>query len=495
MSTTEMEANQTSPQPLQLEVKVDKPQTCLRHLVVTVPRSEVDRYMKMAYDKLAPTAAVRGFRAGRAPRQVLEKAFRPQIIEQVKGSLIMDSISRATEEAKLNPIGEPDFAYEAIEVPETGNFTYEFKIEVRPEFETPKWQGLKLRRLVETIDDAGVDRAIHRVVAGTLNSWEATDQPVRAGDQVLVTISVGHEGKVLHTFDEAVVPVYPSITWTDGRCDDFASSLAGAAEGEHRKISVTLSDFVTDEALRGKTVEGDVEVLEVRRQLEINIDSQTLKDLGDFNDITEFRSFVAESLSRQAGFRQRQDLREQVVRQLITGADWDLPESLVMRQTRRELERKALELQRSSFGNAEIKRYLNAVRADIVENTRVALREHFILEQIAEDEKIEPSEDDYNREIELIAEQSDMPPRRVRARLEKTGQLDALRNQIVENIVLDRIIAAASLTEEPVAPPKDPTEFAIEESAIGARDTSHIPEAKYDDKSVETKDSLPKNFD
>ncbi|MEM6363885.1 MAG: trigger factor, partial [Planctomycetota bacterium] len=53
--------------PLQLEIQVETPQACLREVIVTIPRSDVDRYLKDAYDELVPEAQVPGFRAGRAP--------------------------------------------------------------------------------------------------------------------------------------------------------------------------------------------------------------------------------------------------------------------------------------------------------------------------------------------------------------------------------------------------------------------------------------------
>src|SRR5690554_4235735 len=116
--------------PLQLEVTVEKPQACLREVVVSIPRSEVDRYLKEAYDELVPDAQVPGFRAGRAPRKLVEKQFKDRIQERVKGSLLMDSLSQVTEQAEFSAIGEPDFEYESIELPDEGPFKFQFSIEV-----------------------------------------------------------------------------------------------------------------------------------------------------------------------------------------------------------------------------------------------------------------------------------------------------------------------------------------------------------------------------
>jgi trigger factor len=76
-----------------------------------------------------------------------------------------------------------------------------------------------------------------------------------------------------------------------------------------------------------------------------------------------------------------------------------------------------------------------------------------------------------------------MPERRVRARLEKSGQMDALRNQIIERKVIDRIVQEANVTDEPAPKEKgaEEDEFAVYHSVLEASETQVIPEARYDD--------------
>src|SRR4029078_12101363 len=124
--------------------------------------------------------------------------------------------------------------------------------------------------------------------------------------------------------------------------------------------------------------------------------------------------------------------RQQITTQLTVTATWDLPQDMLRRQARRELDRAMLELQRSGFTNDQIRQYLNELHQNAMASTARALKEHFILERIAEEEKIEGEPQDYDDEIDLIADQSDETPRRVRARIEKKGLMDTLRNQIVE---------------------------------------------------------------
>ena len=119
-----------------------------------------------------------------------------------------------------------------------------------------------------------------------------------------------------------------------------------------------------------------------------------------------------------------------------------------------------MELQRSGFSDEEIHAHENALRQNSTVSTARALKEHFILERIAEEEEIDADEEDYEAEIRLIAAQSDESPRRVRARLEKSGSMDVLRNQIIERKVIELILEHATFKEvpyQPAAPTKRPS--------------------------------------
>ena len=120
---------------LDLGVKIEKSATCERHVVVTVPRAEIDRYFKEAYNEIAPRAELPGFRHGKIPRKLLEARFKKTVADQVKSNLVMDSLQQITDGNDFSAIAEPNMDYGAVSLPDKGDFTYEFKIEVRPEFD------------------------------------------------------------------------------------------------------------------------------------------------------------------------------------------------------------------------------------------------------------------------------------------------------------------------------------------------------------------------
>lgn len=464
--------------PLQIDVKIDVTSSCERHVVVTIPQAEVARYRTEAFDEVVPKAELPGFRAGKAPRKLVESKFQDQVTEQVKSSLVMDSLQQITEGDHFSAISEPNFDYEAIEIPEDGDFKYEFKIEVRPDFETPKWEGITLERPTCELTDEHVNSHLARTLVRFMPG-EVVDGEILAGDTVKLDGVVKLDGKQIANFEEESVVVRGTLSFGDAVIEGFDKLIAGKKEGDTFETTVTISDSAAKEDLRGKEAVIEFTVVEATRIAVDEIDESTLEGLG-FEDAQELRDFVRVELERQFEYHQQKALREQIVDELTKGADWDMPESLIRRQTNRELQRMSLELQRSGFGQEQIKSYLNASRLNARETTIRALREHFILEKIAEEHEIEPTAEDYDKEVELIAEQDDSSPRRVRAKLEKSGQMDAIRNQIIEREVIKRITEAGKVSDkEDLSFLKTDSDASDIDFTI-AGDYVDIPEAMHD---------------
>ncbi len=206
--------------PLKLEVKIDRSGACQRHITVTVPREDIERYFDKSFGELMPTAAVPGFRAGRAPRKLVEHRFRKDVADQVKGALLMDSLSQVTEEQKLAAISEPDLDVTAVELPDEGPMTFEFDLEVRPEFDLPQWKGLTLERPTRDSGPADIDQELRRLLAsrGRLAPF---DGPAAAGDFVTANITFKDGDTVVSEAPERLVRLAATLSFRDGKIDDF----------------------------------------------------------------------------------------------------------------------------------------------------------------------------------------------------------------------------------------------------------------------------------
>lgn len=461
------------PEKLSLDVKIDSRSACERHITVTIPRLDIDRYFQNAFTEMMDKAVVPGFRAGRAPRKLVELRYRKDAKEQVKGSLLMDSLGQISDENQISPISEPELDPLAVELPDEGPMTFEFDIEVRPEFDLPNWKGLKIDRPLREFTAQDVDRHLQNLLAqhGRLVPY---DGPADKGDYVVTNLTFKDGETVINSVKEETIRVRPVLSFRDGKIEKFDKLMKGVKGGETRVGTARLTQDAPNEALRGKEISAEFEVLEVKKLELPELSRAFLEQLGDFESEAELRDAIKDTLERRLKYEQQKRARQQILAALTEAANWDLPPALLKRQSKRELERAVLELKRSGFSDREIQAHENELRQNSRVNTARALKEHFILERIAEEQKIEDKPEDYDVEIELIARQSGDSPRRIRAQLEKRGLMDTLRNQIIERKVIELIMAEARFKDVPFELETDEAE-AIDQAAGG--EEPEIPEA------------------
>jgi trigger factor len=474
-AVAEVEEGEEEQPKLDLDVKIDDCSACERHIAVTISRADIDRFMDKEYRELVPEAHVPGFRPGHAPRKLVEHRFRKEVANKVKGELVMASMEQIHEDYDLSAISEPDLDLSSIEVPETGPMTFEFDLEVRPQFDMPQWKGLRIEKPIKDFTDADVDRAMTRLLSNR-GSLAPVEKPARPGDYITTNLTFKHGDIVLSSAMEEVIRLRPTLSFRDGKIEGFDLAMTGVRGGETRSLAMTISEEADNESLRGQPVTGVFDVLEVKVLQLPELTPELLEELGGFKLEADLRDALKDSLVQRLEYRQRQVAREQITKALTVAANWALPEGLLQRQSHRELERAVMELQRSGFGDEEIRAHENALRQNSRVSTARALKEHFILERIAEEQEIEVDEAEYETEIALIARQTNDSPRRIRARLEKSGSWDVLRNQIVERKVIDVILENAVFDKVPYRDEESDV-AALDLTAAGA-EQSEIPQAK-----------------
>jgi len=462
---------------MDIDVDIQEISACERRIKVTIPRSEIDRCFEREFDELTETAYVPGFRQGMAPRRLVEKRFKKEISERVKSNLVMDSLTQVNESPDLTPIGEPDLNFASVVLPDAGPMIYEFNLEVRPEFELPNWKGLTIKRPVREFTSEDVDRAMERFLT-QYGKLVPSENPVQSGDYIVSKLIFRHEGVVVSQANEETLRVRSTLSFADGTIEDFDKLMEGAKAGDVKTVKARLSEDSPNMMLRGQEIEATFEILDVKKLELPELTNEFLERIGGFDNVGDFRDAVLDSLKQQLAYEQRQQTRQQVAQALTVAATWELPPALLERQAGRELERMIMELKSSGYTDDAIQQETNYLRQNSRMVVANSLKEHFVLEKIAEVESIEPTERDYDMEIAMIAAQSNTTPRRVRAQLEKQGKMDLLRNQVVERKVINMILESANFVDIPYEL-EGVTEEAIDRAAGGHDHEIH--EATEDD--------------
>lgn len=450
------------PRRLNMTVEVHDVGPCRKHVRVSIDRSDVDQRLDEKISELVRDAFVPGYRPGKAPRKLVEKRYAKEVADQVKGELLLQSLEQLTDDKRINPIAQPDFDPLAVELPKEGPLVYEFDVEVAPEFELPEYKGLKIKRPVRRITEADVDRFLSDFLR---RNGQAVDKnaPAALGDVIVADITFSHQGREINRSAGVAIRIDPQLAFKDGIIRDFGEKMAGVQAGESRTLDLVLAQTLSDPDLRGQTIEARFDVRAVKAIQPAEPTPEFLRQFG-LESLDELRASLRRLMEREVELQQRKLARQQITDYLARTAQWDLPPSLVTRQARRTLQKMVLELQSAGMSEDEIRSRLVVLQQNAVQETERALKEQFVLQKIAEVEKIEVTDDDVAEEIDRIAEQTGETPRRVRARIEKDDLMESLMGQILERKALDLVLAHAEYEDVEYQPEQQPE--VIEEQAV-----------------------------
>ena len=455
-ATTVIEPAAEAGYKMTLDVEISTIGPCRRHVRVKVPKADIDHFREEALGEVAETAAVPGFRAGKVPAKLVERRFKKEISDQVRQRVLLTSLEQLADDHELDPINEPNFEVESLVLPDDGDFEYEFDVEVRPDFDLPNYTGLSIKRLTREISEADIDAYLAKFLT-QYGTFVPKSEPAAAGDNLNVDLEFFWNGELLRRMNALNLQLRPSLRFPDGELTGFSDLVAGAVAGDVRESSLTISPEAESIEKRGETVQvrvtvnavNSVKLPELNKEFLARLDMETEEDL---------RGQIKNMLSRQLQFDQRQSTRKQVLEKITESATWDLPEELVRKQVENALRREILEMQQAGFTTQDIRSREASLRQRSISTTRQALKEHFVLDKIATKESIESTAPDIDAEIYMMALQRGESPRRVRARLQKSGMMDNLEAQIRERKAVDFILKSAVYEDVPMPADNDDVE-------------------------------------
>jgi trigger factor len=316
------------------------------------------------------------------------------------------------------------------------------------------------------------------------------DEPatVDVGDIIFTDIKTEHNGQQLNSLSDIKIRVDPQLALRDGVAKRFGKEIAGAKVGDTRPVKIKLSDSVANPDLRGQTVEAQFTVKDIKTIRAPDLTHDLLHHFG-VHTPEQLDELIRVVLERRLEYSQRQSARQQIISKVGDEAIKELPQDLLRRQAQRALQRKVMEMRSGGMNDQEIEGRIRLLQQDVIRSTALSLKEHFVLQKIAEDEKIDVNDDDLDAEIDRIAARNNESARKVRARLEKEDLIESLAAELLESKALDLILESAEFEEEPlVESEEDAAVSTVEHQAVqGKMQEPEVEELNAEEK-AETKD-------
>lgn len=401
---------------------------CKKRVKVNVSKERVAEELAKSYREVGRSLALKGFRRGHVPVQIIQKRFGKGIEQDVRQNLIQEMLSECIEENELKVIGEPSIDGEpTFDASQDPALTFEATVQVRPEFELPSLDGIRVVRPSTEATDAEVLESLEasrRMRADTARK-EGDDAVVAAGDMVLAQIDYLVDG-------ESARSVPSSSLWVDeGRIGglelpELGARLAGAREGDQVELACK---FPPELMLGGDEQAVRVTINEVHTASLPALDDAFAKDAG-FDDLDELKAEVRAQLMRRRGQRADAAVDEAITEELLKRVDFPVPEDIVEGELDELAVRAIVNAQMRGMPEEEAKAEGGKVRASSREDVERRLKALFLLDKIAADRKVFATEDEVEQAVASLAMRRGRDTAEVRAELEKNGMLGRLRYEL-----------------------------------------------------------------
>lgn len=420
-----------------MQVTVEKLNPVLVEFHVEVPAEQVKSEVDRAYADLQRTARVRGFRPGKAPRQVLVHIYAGRIHADVAQRLIDSTLNQALADKQVQPLSRPDIAPTELK-PESG-FSYKARFEVRPDIESVKWEGFEVKRPAAAVTDALLDADVERLRLehSTLQAPEP-ERPAKAGDHATISFALEVDGKEREGGTQEIDTEIGS-----GQIfKELDDALVGAKPGDKKDVSVPFPERHQNAELRGKTGIFHLVLKEVKERKLPDVDDEFAKDCGS-DSVAALKEAVKTRLEKEQKQKQSDALAEQLVVELCKANPIPVPPSLVDQQAQMT-ERELLQTARRAGQRLDV---TGEIRERVRADSEVKVRAGLLMAEIAKARKIQITEEDIEKGYGELAEQTGKNVAKVKAEYRDPKKREMLIGMILEDKILDLLEGAAKITE------------------------------------------------
>src|SRR2546421_4611127 len=440
-----------------------------KQIDIEIEADAVRKVYDRVSDKYAKAANVPGFRPGHAPRGVVRTRFKDQIRTEVLRELLPDAVQKAIADHNVQALGEPELNLENNEgLDQLGEkpITFNVNVDVLPEIKLDEYKGLAASRRTRPVKDEDVDRVIEQ-----LRENSASLEPVEdRGAQVDDTVTANFHGTFVNEPEAEPIKVddVDVVLGGAGVVQAITDNLTGTKPDDEKTFSVDYPEDFGAKGLAGKTVEYKVKVSAVRVKELPQLDDEWAQSLGGEGDeiesLDQLKEKIRSDLEAQAKNEAEGKVRTDLVRQLVEAHQFELPERLVEHQTEHHLESVVRDMVGQGIDPRNPNLDWEKARDSLKDQAVYDLRGSLLLERIADEEKIEVTEQEIEDEINAIADASKQSPDQVKAVLTKQGGERSIAGRLRNRKALDFLVANANVTDEEWKEEKQESEVSSQKS-------------------------------
>jgi trigger factor len=407
-----------------------------KKIIVEIAPDSVSKEMDKALADAAKKAKIPGFRPGKAPRNIVERHYGEDVRSEVLNRLISESYLNAVREHNLSPVDMPRI--ENISTIAKGSpLSYTATVEVRPNITLGVYDGIEVTEKDLAVTDEELGQTVDRLREMYAQLEVVEGQALVKDHTAIIDFEGFHDGKPI---EGAKAADHMLDIGSGNFIPGFEEQLIGMKKGETKEIQVIFPVEYANKDLAGKDARFTVALKEIKKKVLPELNDDFAKDIGQNKTVDELKARIKEDLEARKRDESGSAQREELMTKLVDAHTFDVPPGMVDRELQTMARQYATRLARQGMDvkSFDAKKYLDKNRDLAVKRVKGIL----LLEEIAEKEKIEVSDQEITSAIAAMAASAGQTADVVRKYYEaQDGGLENLRASMIQEKALGLLLS------------------------------------------------------
>ena len=417
-----------------MSLKVEKLENSMAKLTIEVSAEELDKAIEKAYQKNKSKIAIPGFRKGKAPRAIIEKMYGKEVFyEDAANEIIPDAYDKAYDECEEDIVSAPEV--EVVQLEAGKPFVFTATVALKPEIKLGKYKGVKVSKADTTVSDDEVMAVIEKERENSARSI-SVERPVKDKDEVILDFEGFVDGVA---FEGGKGENYPLTIGSGSFIPGFEEQLVGAEIGKEVTVKVTFPEDYHAEDLKGKAAEFKCTIKEVKEKELPELDDEFAAEVSEYDTFKEYKEATIKSLQDKKLDEAKNKKEDEAIEAIIAASEIEIPAPMLDTKKRQMVQDFAQNLKQSGLNMEQYFQFTGLTAEKLLEQVtpqaEKSIKSRLVLENIVKAEKIEASEEDFEKELNRIAEAYKMEVDKVKEMID-----DNAKKQILEDLAVQKAV-------------------------------------------------------
>ena len=411
-------------------------------LVITSSDEEFEKGLEQAYNKNKSKINVQGFRKGKAPRKIIEKFYGKEVFfEDAANAIIPEAYAKAAEESGLEIVSQPEIGL--VQLEDGKPFIFSATVAVKPEVELGQYKGVEVAKADVEVKEDDINAELDKVREQNSRTVNVEDRPVQDKDMTVIDFEGFIDGQ---PFQGGKGENYPLTVGSHSFIDTFEEQLIGKNIGEETEVNVTFPEDYHAEELKGKAATFKVTVKEIKEKQYDDLDDDFAQNVSDFDTLAEYKEDLKKTIGERKANEAKNKKEAEVIDKIIENAKMDIPSAMIDTQVRQMAEDFSRRLQQQGLSVEQYFQFTGLTAdklfADMQPEAEKRIKSRLVLEAIVKAENIEVSDEEYESELNKMAESYGMEVDKIKEFMGEYEQKQ-IREDIAVQKAVDLVVAEA----------------------------------------------------